>query len=219
MDEEGFLYHGTIHNLLAGILEKGVLAPSCWGSLRVAEYYAQDGAETLGYGPVLIRKSLGSFESSLLEVDQNSVAEPLTYTLKAQEEELWAEFEASNGSWQACLEIYESVRYSGVVAVDKAEVIHMGGEMPLPRAVFCKVLAKAVNGEPKVVELDGGWKLTRVGLVVPEGNRLVHCEEWGAVSLGVKEWGQRGFRQEQIEAAWLYVQGLASEAVEDPGMA
>ena len=214
--EDNLLYHGTIGNLVGSILEKGMPERSCWGSRRVAEYYALDGAEETGHPPVLICKPRSSFDASLLEVDQNSVAEPLTYTLGRKEEDLWEEYEASPGRWQDSLEIYESVLYMGAVSVSAAEVIHLGGLQRPALPVYCKVLAQAANGEPKIVELEGGWKLGRVGLIPPGGGKVVHCEAWGGESLGFEEWKARGLSQERIEAAWVHLQGL--EKVADGGL-
>lgn len=206
MEDDIYLYHGTLDILLNEILAHGLRSSSYWGSRRVAEYYAED-ERGKGHAPILIRKARSAFEEGGLEVDTNSVAEPLTYTLKAEEEDLYDEFLASNGSWQASLEIYESVIYRRAMTVRAEDIIYLeGAKRESKKPVFHKVLEVARNGEPKVVELDGGWRLTRRGLIAPQGGHLIGVERWGGVSSSYEDWQRQGLSYAQIEAADTYLE-------------
>lgn len=38
--EDGYVYHGTSSEHVAGILAEGLSAPSCWGSYGMARHFA-----------------------------------------------------------------------------------------------------------------------------------------------------------------------------------
>lgn len=109
------LYHGTSTKHLAEIRTHGISAPSYWGSLEIAEYYAEVVAEEEGGLPVILGIETSSLDSAFLSPDDNSIAEPLTFTLGKTEQEVWQEWAASQGTWQECYEIVESVKYNKVV--------------------------------------------------------------------------------------------------------
>ena len=121
-----YLYHGTSRAIMEKILASGAIKPpSWWGTEQVAEYYAVVAAEAEGKDDtdsVIFQVPLSRFNGAMLKPDGNSIAEPLTFTLGRSEEDLYEEWEASKGTWQECLEIYESVRYNAPMKVTGADI-------------------------------------------------------------------------------------------------
>jgi 8-oxo-dGTP pyrophosphatase MutT (NUDIX family)/GNAT superfamily N-acetyltransferase len=123
--EEAYLYHGTSETVAEKIMLEGVMeAGSYWGTERIAETYAQEAVDAeLDYEAeaelAIIRVPISRFNKASLKPDENSVAEPLTYTLKRKEEDLYAEWEQAQGTWQDSLRIYESVRYDAPIQVTR----------------------------------------------------------------------------------------------------
>ncbi len=111
------LYHGTSDLHRQDILENGIQAPSYWGTVEIAQYYAEEAVAEKGGNPLIVKVPLSEFDQSLLKPDQNSIEEPLTYTLRKTEDEVWEEWEESDGTWQDSLEIVESVIYDSIVKV------------------------------------------------------------------------------------------------------
>jgi len=104
----------------------GVLPePSWWGTAEIAEYYAETAAEEIGPEEEykVIKLPLSAFNPALLEADQNSVAEPLTYTLGRSEDELYEEWQNCKGTWQDSLRIYGSVVYNAPIEVTAQTVL------------------------------------------------------------------------------------------------
>ncbi len=120
LEEE--LYHGTSDVHKEAILQSGVQSPSHWGTYQVAEYYADVATDIDGGNKMIIHKKLSDFDQSLLKPDQNSIEEPLTYTLRKTEDEVWEEWEESDGTWQASLSIVESVVYQGEMSINSEEI-------------------------------------------------------------------------------------------------
>jgi RNA:NAD 2'-phosphotransferase (TPT1/KptA family)/GNAT superfamily N-acetyltransferase/ADP-ribose pyrophosphatase YjhB (NUDIX family) len=131
---EIYLYHGTSEDNWNAIMEAGGVVPagSCWGTERVAEYYAEDRAEAQTNDAIynelgtrveeaIIRVPLSRFDETNLKPDGNSVAEPLTFTLQRSEEDLYADWQKAGGTWQDSLRIYESVRYDAPMKVTKKD--------------------------------------------------------------------------------------------------
>ena len=131
---EVYLYHGTSEDNWNLIMENGGTMPagSHWGTERVAAYYAEDRAEAQTNDAIynemgteieeaIIRVPLSRFNKASLKPDQNSVAEPLTYTLKRTEEDLYADWQKAKGTWEDSLRIYESVRYDAPIKVTKTD--------------------------------------------------------------------------------------------------
>lgn len=115
--QDEFLYHGTSSNALGRIAKTGVvISPSWWGTWAVAAYYAEVSAEEDDSDDeIIIRVPLSQFQTALIEPDENSIEEPLTYTLNSNEELLFNRWEASEKTWKDCLSIYGSVIYRGEV--------------------------------------------------------------------------------------------------------
>jgi hypothetical protein len=117
--EEEELYHGTSDLYKQDILKNGIQAPSYWGTVEIAEYYAKVIAEESGGNPLIIKIPLSEFDQSLLKPDHNSIAEPLTFTLGKSDEDVWEEWELvpDPGTWRDSLDIVESVIYDATVKV------------------------------------------------------------------------------------------------------
>ena len=118
---EPTLYHGTSDVHKDDILRNGI-GKSYWGTAEVAEYYAEVTVDEVGGDMIVISKPLSSFKEDLLEPDSNSIAEPLTYTLRKSEDQIASEWEESEGTWQDSLKIVESVIYNGRVEVSEGEI-------------------------------------------------------------------------------------------------
>jgi hypothetical protein len=124
---EEYLYHGTTRRALEVALASGgtLKGPSWWGTERVADYYAEVAAEEEGPEgeEAIVRVPLSRFNRRLLKPDHNSIAEPLTYTLGADEKDLWRQWQKARGTWRDCLEIYESVRYEAPLRIAEEDAL------------------------------------------------------------------------------------------------
>ena len=127
-----YLYHGTSSTALQAILANGGImkAPSYWGSERIAQYYAEVAVEEEEENgndeasEVILRVPLQRFNSKHFIPDQNSIAEPIAYTLGTTEDKLWAQWKKCKDTWQDCLRIYESVVYKSPVKITQADVLN-----------------------------------------------------------------------------------------------
>lgn len=117
--ETQYLYHGTSSKALQGIERTGRVNRGYWGSREVAWYYAEVTAEEDGSEEeVVIAAPLSAFDTSKLEPDNPSLAEPLTLTLNKSEEEVWEEWEQSQGTWEDSLAVVQSVYYDAPVSLE-----------------------------------------------------------------------------------------------------
>lgn len=119
------LYHGTSSKAHKEIRAAGgvLKAPSYWGTYEIAEYYAEVVAEEDGSEQVIIEMPLNVFDKSALKPDDNSITEPLTFTLGKSEDDLHAEWLAAAGVWQDSLKIYGSVRYDAPISILHAKTV------------------------------------------------------------------------------------------------
>lgn len=106
------LYHATASSKLPRILKYGIRAPSYWGTIDIAHYYADDIDDA-----VILKLPLSAFDTRYLEPDHASIAEPLTWTIGKSEEEVQEEWAACDGTWQDSLAIVSSVKYTKVIKV------------------------------------------------------------------------------------------------------
>jgi hypothetical protein len=113
--KEENLYHGTSDVYKQNIAKNGLKPPSFWGTEEVARYYAEEIVAEEGGSPLIIEAPLSKFDQTLLSPDDNSIAEPLTYTLGKTEDEVEDEWGESDGSWRDSLEIVGSVKYHGTL--------------------------------------------------------------------------------------------------------
>jgi hypothetical protein len=111
---DGTLYHATDRQNVESCLADGVRPTSYWGIGVLAEYYVGccDDEDDEG---VVLTASLSDFDESLLEPDYPGLEEPITYTLRKSEDEIWTEWEASAKTWRDSLRIIGSVRYRGTI--------------------------------------------------------------------------------------------------------
>lgn len=107
-----YLYHATSSNNLPRILKYGIKAPSYWGTVDIAHYYADDIDDA-----VILRLPLSAFDTRYLAPDHASVAEPITTVIGKSEEEVQAEWRGCEGTWEDSLEIVSSVKYNKVIKV------------------------------------------------------------------------------------------------------
>jgi len=127
------LWHGTSSNLADSILQEGLRPGSHWGSLEVAEYFAERNCAEHGGRPVLIRLPVSAFSREDFMVDEQMVDFPVfdDYDVRAMAyEEVEAEGEPT---WEDCLRVYESVVYPHKVTVDRSDIMLASGA-PLPEA-------------------------------------------------------------------------------------
>ena len=113
-DFDGSLYHVTPRSNLSSIQANGIKPISYWATGTICDYYRED-IEDNGDEPIVFEVSLNKFDPTLLEPDFPGLEEPLTYTIHASEEEIWEAWEATNKSWEACLDLIGSVRYKGIM--------------------------------------------------------------------------------------------------------
>lgn len=113
------LYHACAAEDVDAILTEGLRAGSyLTNSEDIAGYYAET-IEDEGKDACIIELEMDALltavgESSM-EVDDPSVAEPLSYVLKTSDAAIWTEWEASGGTWRDSLAIVGSIRVSAVV--------------------------------------------------------------------------------------------------------
>jgi hypothetical protein len=103
-----YLYHGTDKNFLDSIMNNGLTRPYLTNDINIAEYYTEDYDE-----PIILKVMIP--DATKLIPDYNSIEEPLTYTLKKKEEQVWEEWQNSEKTWNDSLEIVGSVRYDGTI--------------------------------------------------------------------------------------------------------
>lgn len=118
------LYHGTSSKHIRSILAVGLDAPTHWGSLDIAKFFAKQECHEIGGRPVLIQKPISEFYSDGFRLDENMIDFPVLTDIRGADHGALAEaWEESEQDWQACLRIYESVIYNAPVAVARDEVI------------------------------------------------------------------------------------------------
>lgn len=116
-----YLFHGTSTKFKNYILENGTKSPSYWGTEEVAKYYAEEVVEQHGGKLLIIKVPMSKFKEEFLKPDENSVAEPLTYTLGKTEDEVWEEWKESDGTWRDSFDIVSSVKYNAPLKIEEKE--------------------------------------------------------------------------------------------------
>lgn len=116
---DGYLYHVAPAEQAESIAREGIRPVSYWAIGSVHDYYVEEVSES-GEAKIY-RVPLTDFDASLLEPDYPGLEEPLTYTLKMSEEEVWEEWESSEQTWRDCLDIIGSVRYRGSIVSEPEE--------------------------------------------------------------------------------------------------
>lgn len=106
------LYHGTSSALLKDIEQDGVRVGSCWGTERVAEYFAEATCDEKGGRSVLLGVRLDALDAGLMRIDPAMIEFPIFPDYDERQYE-WEE--TSPGGWAECLRLYEAVVYRGNV--------------------------------------------------------------------------------------------------------
>lgn len=114
------LYHATSREKADLILSEGMRAGSYWAEDDIAAYYAET-VEDEGEEPVILTvqvEDLLALSPEAMSPDLNGIDEPLTFTLRATEDEVRERWDASDRSWEASLEIIRSVRFHAPIPAD-----------------------------------------------------------------------------------------------------
>lgn len=114
------LIHVTSAKNWESILSDGHMnSMSYWTSNDdIAAYYAE-GIEEEGENPVYLEINVEDLDGPSIEPDHPSISEPIMTVLRefhgwerhADEEYVWEEWEGSDQSWQASLDLVGSIRY------------------------------------------------------------------------------------------------------------
>lgn len=113
------LYHACSTEDVEAIFAEGLRSGSyLTDSEAVAGYYAET-IEDEGKVSCILELDLDALTAAVgeaaLEVDDPSVAEPLSYVLQTSDDAVQAEWEASAGTWRDSLAIVRSIRVSAPV--------------------------------------------------------------------------------------------------------
>ena len=107
------LHHGTSSALLPSIEQDGMHAGSCWGTERVARYFARRNCEEHGGVPAILSVPMDRLDAALLSTDEQMIDFPIFQDYDERQYE-WEE--KSEQGWAECLRLYESVVYEATVA-------------------------------------------------------------------------------------------------------
>ena len=102
------LYHATDRKNLKSIMEHGLKNPYLSNDMTVTNYYAEEFKNS-----VILTVIINN--TSNLIPDFNGIDEPLTYTLRKKEEDIWEEWKNSDKTWKDSLEIIHTVQYKGTI--------------------------------------------------------------------------------------------------------
>ena len=102
------LYHATDRKNLKSIMENGLKNPYLSNDMTVTKYYAEEFKNSVILAVIIVN-------TSNLIPDFNGIDEPLTYTLRKKEEDIWEEWEKSDKTWKNSLEIIHTVQYKGII--------------------------------------------------------------------------------------------------------
>ena len=118
------LYHGTSSKHIKSIIAVGLTAPTHWGSLEVAKYFARGTCVDHGGKPVLIAKPFSAFYSEGFQVDEQMVDFPVLTDIRGADHGVLADqWNNSKQDWTACLRIFEAVVYNATVAIERTDFI------------------------------------------------------------------------------------------------
>jgi hypothetical protein len=128
---DGCLYRAVDEGRLAEVLAHGYTSDhlTYWGTADIAAYYAETIRDE-GKRPVFVIAKICAFDQAQLEPDMPGIEEPLTFTLKMSEEEVWDAWKATDGSWQASLNLIGSVAYRGALAKRGLMIAYEDGHFP-----------------------------------------------------------------------------------------
>lgn len=101
------LYHVTDRENFKKIFNTGMRPYSYWSNEDLVDYYSEDLDD-----PVVLFIDIERLDEQYIEPDYPSVEEPITSSIGKSEEQVWEEWEASNGTWKDSLNIVGSIRYT-----------------------------------------------------------------------------------------------------------
>src|SRR6185437_15547401 len=107
------------------IIAVGLSAPTHWGSLDIARYFAKGECIDVGGNPTIIAKPMSEFYPDGFKVDENMIDFPVLADIcpGVYLQALFDAWEKSDQEWMDCLRIYESVIYNAPVAVSRSDII------------------------------------------------------------------------------------------------
>lgn len=106
------LWHGTSTKLAADIERTGIRLGSCWGTERVARYFAEGTCSERGGRHLMLGVRLDALDVSRMRIDPVMIEFPIFPDYDKRQYE-WEE--RSSQEWQECLRLYEAVTYRAVV--------------------------------------------------------------------------------------------------------
>ena len=116
--EDATLYHATADANLDSIAHNGMRPGSYWtSSLSLALYYAET-IKDEGNKPVILRTSIEELlqiDPAALQPDLPGIDEPITSVIGMSEERVQEKWAKSRQTWQSCLEIIGSLKFSASV--------------------------------------------------------------------------------------------------------
>lgn len=111
-------WHVTCRKHLDGIRQDGLKERSYWATdERVRDYYVET-IQDEGEHPLVIGVPMEVLERYDPEPDHPGLEEPLTHTLKMGEDEIWEEWEQTDQSWQACVDLIGSFRLKSSIPAE-----------------------------------------------------------------------------------------------------
>lgn len=103
-------WHVSDTTKLASIMQNGVRGGAYLTTNSDVIAYYLEAVEDEGRAPVLIKMDLSGLPDGSFAPDKPGLDEPITTALGKSEEEIWSEWEHSDKTWNACLEIIGSFR-------------------------------------------------------------------------------------------------------------
>lgn len=123
------LLHVTASDNLDGIRADGVTGLSYWAVREDIHAYYVETVEDEEKEPVTLMVDLDDLDPNLLEPDHPGLEEPITTVLGMSEDEVWEEWQETDQSWNACLDLIGTVRYRGIIPADKIQVGELSGAL------------------------------------------------------------------------------------------
>lgn len=109
MNDVVFAYHVTAADGLPGVAQEGLRARSYWAfDEALTQYYAECIREE-GQEPVILSLPLEVLVAFDPMPDRPGLQEPITTVVGMDEEEVWDAWEATDQTWQACLDLIGSL--------------------------------------------------------------------------------------------------------------
>ena len=111
-------YHVTAKKNLLKIAQEGINADSFWASGDFAsglvDYYSET-VEDEGDTPVVLRVFLDDLDQKCFKPDVPGLEEPITTVVGKSENAVWEDWQNSKKTWESCIEIIGSCKYTQVI--------------------------------------------------------------------------------------------------------